>query len=227
MLYNRYEGRWSPSGKYVVDAPNANIAIQTMIAAKGSEPVSFTLVEAGIEVSSTIPSVKLITEITPIEGVIPGDIYPEKYSVMAGTEIVVTAVSRSGYKFVNWKLNEVIVGDQPELHYTVSTDTKLTATFELQGILEDPKVDTRIGVLEDGITFPGIVYPEGIQSYPRGSLAILTAIPDEGYEFSRWSTSDEITVSTNSEYRFIVDRDIVLVARFVETTLPPSSNTNN
>lgn len=54
----------------------------------------------------------------------------------------------------------------------------------------------------------------GAGSYPFGSLAALTAIPNAGYGFSNWTEAATV-VSTSATYSFVVTADRTLVANFV------------
>lgn len=53
---------------------------------------------------------------------------------------------------------------------------------------------------------------EGGGRYYDGQLAILTAIPNEGYQFGRWSDG-----TVDNPYRFVVTNDVTLVALFVDS----------
>ena len=58
----------------------------------------------------------------------------------------------------------------------------------------------------------GIAFGSG--SRLRGTYAIVTAIPHDGYEFLGWYLDNVTLVSNDAEYRFRVMGDIYLVARF-------------
>lgn len=61
----------------------------------------------------------------------------------------------------------------------------------------------------------GIVFGSGIWQY--GTFAKVTAVAYEGYEFDGWYEGDD-QVSSETEYRFRVSKDIGLVAVFKEST---------
>ena len=61
----------------------------------------------------------------------------------------------------------------------------------------------------------GSVYGDTV--YTNGEFAKIIAVADEGYVFSGWYIEDQL-VSTETEYRFLVDSDIVFTAVFTSLT---------
>ncbi len=55
---------------------------------------------------------------------------------------------------------------------------------------------------------------KGSAKYDYGKSITVTAIPNSGWNFKNW-TEDSITVSTDSEYKFIVSKNLTLTANFV------------
>ena len=60
-------------------------------------------------------------------------------------------------------------------------------------------------------------FADGNATYTSGDYATVNAFPNEGYEFDGWYVNDEL-VSSDAAYRFRVDADVTLTAKF---TLPP------
>lgn len=55
----------------------------------------------------------------------------------------------------------------------------------------------------------------GAGTYNAGTVCTLTAQPNTGYQFSHW-TKNDVTVSTNPVFSFLVTEDAAYVAHFVE-----------
>lgn len=54
-----------------------------------------------------------------------------------------------------------------------------------------------------------------------GSQVTIQAVPDENYEFVKWINADGETVSSDAEYTFTAEKDIILSAVFKEMTSEP------
>ena len=72
---------------------------------------------------------------------------------------------------------------------------------------------------------------EGAGVYEQGTEATLTATPAEGYKFVSW-TADDVELSTENPYTFVVTADVALVANFelvpvVEPEKPEPTYTDN
>lgn len=61
----------------------------------------------------------------------------------------------------------------------------------------------------------------GSGEYLEGQEATLIATADKGYEFVGWFDEDDNEVSKNTTYRFTVEVDLILTARFKESTQTP------
>lgn len=119
--------------------------------------------------------------------------------------VKVSAVPEQHYVFVNWTENGRILGTEPELSVQVTADCILTATFE------PVQYEVAVRILpEEG----GCVEGDGFYSY--GAVAILAAVPAEGYAFSCWMENDSpLNEGTaEAEYAFVVEGSRALSACF-------------
>ena len=119
-----------------------------------------------------------------------------------GTAITLVATANYGYDFVNWTLNNEVVGTNAELSITVTTDAEYVAHFTLKSFQITTTANPEIG---------GTV--EGAGAYLYNTEATVTATPATGYNFVNWAKGDTI-ISTNASYTFTVINDMQLVANF-------------
>ena len=108
-----------------------------------------------------------------------------------GTEVILTATPNEGYHFVKWSDGVT----EATRTITVTDNINLSAEFAIN-------VYTVTLTTENGIV-------TGAGEYEHGTEVILTATPNEGYEFVQWS--DGVTDATRV---IVVTEDIELVAEF-------------
>lgn len=114
-----------------------------------------------------------------------------------------SAVSNSGYEFLNWTLGSggPQVSVNPDYAFTVSQDVEMVANFEQ---LQEHNLS--VTVVPQGAA---AVIGEG--TYLAGTEASLTVSPAEGYEFVYWASNAEL-ISYTSGTTVTVDSDLSLVA---------------
>lgn len=122
-----------------------------------------------------------------------------------GASVTVTATPAAGYAFTNWTdASGTIVSTQPEYTFTITGPTQLMANFYRQ-----TKAITLIADPAEGGTVTGG------GDYPVGSTAVVTATPNEGWQFDGWFEDDGIAgLSPDATYSFAVTDDMELTARF-------------
>ena len=123
------------------------------------------------------------------------------YNIGATAEL--TAIPASGYTFINWSENGVVVSTDATYSFTVDCDRNLIANFGLTHY-----ITANTNPIEGGIV-------TGTGEYGNGSYAQLFAIPSTGYNFAKWT--EEGSVGWEWEYadnNFYVDRDRSFVANF-------------
>jgi len=112
-----------------------------------------------------------------------------------------TATAASDYAFSHWSDGGTNVSTSAIYVYTLVSDRTLVANF------------TRSYTVSTSSSPPSSGVASGGGNYPEGTSCTVTATPNAGYSFSRW-THDGTNVSTSANYTFTVDGDIALVADF-------------
>ena len=121
-----------------------------------------------------------------------------------GTSCTVTATPNENYTFMYWTENNNVVSTQVEYTFIVPTDCNLVAHFTLPLNITIASNPTEGGMVNGG----------GVFEY--GNTCTVTATPNENYTFMYW-TENDIVVSSDAEYSFMVTDNRDLVAHF---TLP-------
>ena len=109
-----------------------------------------------------------------------------------GTEVTLTATPNEGYHFVKWSDGETT----PTRTITVTDNVTLTAEFAIN-------IYTVTLIAENGTV-------TGAGEYEHGIEVTLTATPNEGYHFVKWSDGD-----TNPIRTITVTDNVTLTAEFV------------
>lgn len=119
---------------------------------------------------------------------------------LSGTSITVTATPKEGYAFVNWiNSNEEVVSTSAEYTITsLSANQTLTANFAPLYTLTTSANPAAGGTIASSLTSGS---KDG-EKYLSGAVVSLTAKPNSGYEFWKWSTGDtdnplSVTVDDN------------------------------
>jgi len=120
-----------------------------------------------------------------------------------GSSATVVATPNAGYAFTNWTEGGVPVSTTASYTFTVAAARTLVANFTA---LPSYNVTTGIGSGGGGSATGG-------GSYFSGSSATVTATPNAGYVFWKW-TSGSTVVSTSPSYTFTVTANKALVANF-------------
>jgi len=126
------------------------------------------------------------------------------HSYNYGTEVSITAIPDSDYKFSGWT-GDVTGGYEMDNPVTVAMDSdkSITANFIKQHTLT-------ISAGTGGTTYP---VPES-HTYDVGTEVSLTAIPDSGYRFSRWTGDVPGGLENDNPLMITVDSDKSITANF-------------
>ena len=128
-----------------------------------------------------------------------------------GTEVAVTAVAHTGYKFVSWS-----DGDTSAQRIVVMTqDYELRASFEVE---EQPIVYYTLMV--DATEGGSVDVSPQAEQYEEGSQVIVIATSNEGYEFVTWSDGN-----TSAQRTIVMDKNYSLTATFRSITIPTNNYT--
>ena len=117
-----------------------------------------------------------------------------------GTTVTLTANAYVGYSFSQWQ-----DGDTNSTRtFTVTGDAVYTAFFTLNQYVVEVMSNPEEG---------GWVIGNGIYNY--GVTCTLTAIPKDGYSFSNWMDGDNVVVSSELTYSFVVTENASFTANFI------------
>ena len=119
-----------------------------------------------------------------------------------GTQCTAIAEANAGYTFVNWTENGNQVSSEAAYTFTVTVGRSLVANFTKQAYVIYAEVEP---VNSGTVT--------GATGYDYGQECTLTATPNTGYDFQKW-TKGGTTVSINASYPFTVTETATYKAHF-------------
>ncbi len=126
-----------------------------------------------------------------------------------GADVTITATANSGYEFVEWKANNTSVSTESSYKFTANEDISFEAIFVKSS------TPTYTVTLEH--TAGGSVTGGG--DYKEGATATLTATPNNGYVFVKW-TEGSSEVSTDATFTVEVTKNVTYKAHFKQTQNP-------
>lgn len=119
----------------------------------------------------------------------------------------ISAVPNPGYVFEKWTKGQGVVDTLPTHTFVVTTNANYVAHF-----VQAPSETFIITALSDPAE-GGTVTGDG--SYNQGETCTLTAYPNFGYEFVKW-TKNGMDISVNPTFNFTVTENAVYVAHFTQ-----------
>ena len=121
-----------------------------------------------------------------------------------GDQLTVSAVadSVSGYDFIHWTENDLVVSTNSYYTFTVTGPRNLIAVFQLRSYNVDLLINP-----ENAGTF------NGSGTYTHGDSVEITAIPEAGWLFANW-TENNLNVSNFPIYKFMITDDKTFTANF-------------
>ena len=125
-----------------------------------------------------------------------------------------TASPAAGYSFVRWTKNGTQVSTSASYSFTVTENASYVAVFSLNSYSISASASPSSG---GNVT--------GAGSYSYGSNCTLTATPNTGYSFVRW-TKNGTQVSTSASYSFTVTENASYVAVFSLNSYTVSASAN-
>ena len=137
-----------------------------------------------------------------------------------GSSVTLNATPGTGYSFINWTENGVVVSTSSAYSFTIISNKTLVANFTLNP--DTYSIQALVAPLSGGTV-------SGSKTYTLGSIATLIAAPASGYSFINWTEGNTI-VSTNPTYNFAVGGSSTLTANFslnsysVSVTASPASS---
>lgn len=132
-----------------------------------------------------------------------------KYPIKAQSTATVTAIPAQGYTFSHWLLDGIVATDNP---ITITMDTNHT----LQPIFVEAPPPTKytltITIYDPTMGTTDSNFPPGTYTLDEGTTVTVTAIPYEGFRFSRWLLNGE--TRTQNPISLTINRDYTLTAFF-------------
>ena len=116
-----------------------------------------------------------------------------------GQQVVIKAEPEEGFEFVSWNDGNT----EAERTITVTADAEYTASFRAK---EQEKTYYAVTLVANPVEGGTLL---GAGTYEEGTVTIIAANPNAGYEFIGWN--DGVSEAAR---QLTVDRDIVLVANF-------------
>ena len=119
-----------------------------------------------------------------------------------GSNATLTAAASTGYTFVNWTKNGVVVSSNPTYSFQVTEAGDYVANF----VLNSYEITVSANPSEGGTV-------TGAGTYEHGASVALTATANDGYTFTNWKKNGTV-VSTNATYTFTATATASYVATF-------------
>lgn len=202
---NFYDIPLTPSQKFSFSLPKALLSAEEVIEIKTGEqiiiadeyiPISEA---AGVEINC-----KVTGALSP-ENTIAGE-----GTYVQGDAVVLLAVPADGYRFAGWYLDEDLVCTSTVYEFVAKEDADIVAHFVLD---EDTEMPIQTFILTVSATTGGTVSGGG--KFKLGEIVTVVATPDRGYIFDGWYSND-LLLSRSSEYQLEANKDINLLAKFIE-----------
>ena len=186
--------------------PSQNQAFSVSTTGYYDVTFKFNVATETVTVTTTLISCKVTTSANPTEG---GSVTATK-EYAKGSSVTLTATPAEGYEFVNWTKEGSVVSTSKAYTFTVLEDVSLVANFKIP---EPDVVKYQITVSANNPTMGTVT---GSGEYEEGTTALLTATPNSGYLFKKWTVGGA-EVSAANPYTFTVNADVTVVANFEET----------
>lgn len=131
-----------------------------------------------------------------------------------GTVVPITATANEGFIFHNWKLNGTVISTSPNFNYTMpANDVMLGAHFGTT-----PPPSYILTLLAEPLAGGQI---DGGGSYVEGSVATVTATPEDGYYFYHWKRGSTV-LSLSPVYNYQMPGQHVTLTAVFSNTPPPT-----
>ena len=131
-----------------------------------------------------------------------------------GETCTLTITPATGYEFVCWKENSVVVSNEETYSFIVTASRNLVAQFATKSY----DVSATVNPVGSGTV-------TGAGPYSYGETCTLVATANTGYTFVNWTENGQV-VSTEASYGFTVTGDRSLVANFSTNSYEVSVSAN-
>jgi hypothetical protein len=145
---------------------------------------------------------------------------PGQYTYAEGSMASITALPQQDYVFDHWNLDGINVGAYNPVSVTMNTNHSLEAVFTYSPA--PPPVPPPVAppvapveyILAITTTFGGTTNPSpGQYTYAEGSMASVTAIPQENYVFDHWNL-DAVNIGASNPISISMNKNHTLEAVF-------------
>ncbi len=124
-----------------------------------------------------------------------------------GEVVTLTASPAEGYEFRHWREDDSVVEDDPTYSFTATSDRELTAHFS------EEAAELFIISLESDPEDAGSLSGSG--SYEEGEEVSISASPNTGYHFIRWTDAEGEEITTNASFTYTMPAtDVSFTAHF-------------
>jgi uncharacterized protein (TIGR02145 family) len=129
--------------------------------------------------------------------------------VSPGTNITVIATPETDGEFIGWFVeeNSTFISTDATFTFSACNDTELVAMFKKRVVISVSSNGNGCVAFENSSEL-------SLPAWEGDSVTII-AVPDEGYDFMGWHV-DGVLISNKNKYTFTVEKDITLVAEFME-----------
>lgn len=128
-------------------------------------------------------------------------------NVNAGSNVSITATPNSGYLFSSWSNGST---DNP-ISITVNSDQTLTANFTKRSY------PLSINIIGEGTVTEEVINTGKTTDYEHGTTVRLTAVPNEGWGFTKWKGAIE---SKSATIDIVVNEEKEVTIEFHERYVP-------
>lgn len=149
---------------------------------------------------------KTYTVTTNAEPANAGSVTPETGAQVEGTDVILTATPKTGYKFVKWTVDGVDVADNPYTISKISEDHNAVATFEALPVISFDKGEG------NGIA-PSVAYADYNTSYELPNSFFLYK---ENATFKGWNNGtqtyavgDKVVISADVTFTAVYEDNLV------------------
>ncbi len=147
----------------------------------------------------------ILVKASPSNG---GTVSGNNSTAQAGHTYTISASPNSGYRFTHWTSSDGDYSTDSTHSFTMpSHSIEWTAHFELE---QPPTTYYTVTVNADPVAGGSV---SGGGQYEAGATCTITATPNSGYYFVKWTSSDG-EVSTNNPHPFTVTKNITWTAKF-------------
>ncbi len=164
--------------------------------------------------SEYLASFEEITYTVSVSSTTGGSATASAESIAYGSSVILTATPDEGYVFKNWTLDGEVVSTDNPYTTTVTKNSEFVANFE-EGESSGEDNEPIICTVSVGAASTDGSATASATSVEQGGTVILTATPNEGYEFKYWKDlmGDDV-LSTDNPYVATVTQNTTFEACF-------------